>query len=73
MLQGLGTRERPEEAVSGLALLSLPHCPSEAGVWVLLGRVALPFLMQALLSPFYLCPALPLPQPADPFEVSFSH
>lgn len=31
--------QRPEEAVSGLALLSLPHYPSEAGVWVLLGRV----------------------------------
>lgn len=33
----------------------------------------LPFPMQALLSPFYLCPALPLPHPANPFEVSFSH
>lgn len=36
---GTGDSQRPEEAVSGLALLSLPHYPSEAGVWVLLGRV----------------------------------
>lgn len=35
-----GTQWRPEEAVSSLGLLSLPHCPSEAGVWVLLVRVA---------------------------------
>lgn len=68
-----GTQWRPEDAVSSLDLLGLPHCPSEEGVWVFLGRVGLPFLMQALLSPFYLCPALPLPHPVDPFEVSFSH
>lgn len=69
-----GTQWRPEDqAVSSLGLFSLPHCTSEAGVWVLLVRVGLPFLMQALLSPFDLCPVLPLPRPVDPFEVSFSH
>ena len=35
-----GTQWRPEKAVSSLGLLRLPHCPSEAGVWVLLVRVA---------------------------------
>lgn len=38
-----GTQWRPEEAVSCLGLLGLPHRPSEAGAWVLLGRVGLPF------------------------------
>lgn len=42
VVQGLGTPSRPDQAGSGLALLSLPRCTSEAGVWVLLGRVGSP-------------------------------
>lgn len=71
--QGLGPHQRPAEAVRGLGWLSLPHFPSAAGTWVLLGRMGLHFLVQALLGPFSLCPALSLPYPADPLKVSFSH